>query len=152
MRKNHVFIITITIIFIVVLFGLLNIPQTARSQGAMPGSGPLENESDATAVARTVAIGNSTNRELSQVTFETIRKIGPTELKEILNADGTITDLSVLLETSPAEEFSKIVWVVTFRGSFVGRNPPGVKPSIYSVIDVFLDARDGSVIGIRLFR
>lgn len=151
MRKNSIVIIAIAIVFVVIFVGLLNIPETARSQGAMPGSGPLKNESDAIAIARTVAGFSSTNHDPSQLILDSSKNINATEFQELLKAEGTNVDPAILKNIEPNDALSGKIWIVKFRGSFTpDRTPPGVTPSVYSIIEVFLDAQDGSVIGIHM--
>jgi len=151
MNKKNVVIILIA--SVVLLFGLIYKVEVVSSQRAMPGTGPLRSRSDVVAVAQTVANINSTSPVQNRPSLESLQNISPTEFREIQTDQfglGYQNSLA-LFNVDGDLALSKIIWIVTFRGAFSPRkSPPGVLVPMYSLIDVILDARDGSVIGIHM--
>jgi hypothetical protein len=151
MNNNKRILIIIGIVVVLGSIALIYAVNQARSQGGMPGTFALKNEEDVIAVGLTVATFNSTKSEPSiEPGFKSLQNINLEEFKNLLEATGNSGDTSVLVK-SDATTNNKFIWLVTFTGSFMPQHgPDGTKRPIYSIIDIYLDARDGSVIGISM--
>jgi hypothetical protein len=151
MHKYYRVLIVMVVLLAVLAVSLLYKSEVVHSKEEMPSNQSIDDESSAIAVAQSVATINLTGG--ASLSLVSVRRIGTTEFKELLESEGMSQDPYSLVDEQCGADVGTedCIWIVTFSGSFsLNRGPTGVPRPVFSTMDVILDARDGSVIGIQL--
>jgi len=76
-----------------------------------------------------------------------VKRLKQSETSSLITGKGDNVGMSAILGPDKNPE----VWLVTYSGAFSPKRvPAGIKAPIYSKIDIFLDGKDGSVIGVHM--
>jgi len=150
MRKKYsLILILITVVCIITLAAVfISTGLDVRATDVKPGSSAIIDRDDAIEIAEQVANWNNAGQDKAQ----SPALDGVTELTVAQYTDEVseleITSSEPLLSGDTTDS---AVWVVSFTGSFSPRRcPVGTEPPVYSIIEISLDSRDGSVISVRM--
>ena len=154
MRKYRVYAIVLLVILATGAALLYASARTSYSQPPLPGTAPLEDRDSAVTVARTVATFHAAEgKRAITPSLVNVEQIDLQKFEDLLLSSEVEVESSTLIDAASHSESAQDIriWVVSFEGAFSPKRVPvGVVPPVYSKFEAYLDARDGSVIGIHM--
>ena len=148
MPKKKLYFTIACVVGMVLVGGFVVDSIRANPPGAMPGTFPITDEEGSIAVGRTVALANmAEDTRESQIVCVKSQKLSSNKFSQVLKESGDKVEPSAIVGPEPIGG----IWLVTFSGvSSPRRLPYGAEIPVYSKIDILLDGRDGSVIGVHM--